>query len=270
MLCVDPVAERVYYYYEEFQNHISCYDFSSHEFIDHYIDLPEAAEVNWDGSRNHQGLYAAAMSFDPHTGDMVVQTTEAAPMYAYEIFNHNWVLFYDAATATLKRQVRLRDAYWFPAMAVYPDLYEPSVSVADQAMQVGHETVIDLLEAVHDPDNMSALAVCTAGSDNDGVVRAWVQGLELHVAALAPGQAAVTVTADSNGRMATATFTVTVTAGNEVGDLTGDHVIDVADVVALIRLVLDSGDYDAVADVHPDGTIDVGDVSALIHFVLNH
>ena len=269
MLCVDPVADRVYYYYEEFQNHISCYDFASREFIDHYIDLPEAADVNWDGSRNHQGLYAAALSFDPHTGDMVVQTTEAAPMYAYEIFNHNWVLFYDAATAELKRQERLRDAYWFPAMAVYPDLYPPTVSIDDQQMQVEQELVIDLIDVVHDPDNMAAQAVTTALSNDDGVARAWVEGLELHVLAVAAGETVIHLTTDSNGQIASTAFTVTVTAGGVLGDLTGDHVVDIADVVALIQLVLDSGPCVSEADINGDATLDVADVTLLIQMILN-
>ena len=269
MLCVDPVAERVYYYYDEYQNYISCYDFSSRELIDHFIDLPEAADINWDGSRNHQGLYASAISFDSHTGDMVVQTLEAAPMYAYQVFNHNWVLFYDAATATLKRQVRLRDGYWFPAMAVYPDLYAPVVTVSDQSMAVGQEVVIDLLDAVSDPDNMTALAVTTARSDDNAVVRAWVSGLELHVAALSTGQTTVTVTTDSNGQTATASFLVEVTGDELMGDMNGDGHLDIADVVAMIYHILDCVAYDPLADMNGDGTIDVGDVVALISAILN-
>lgn len=269
MLCVDPVAERVYYYYDEFQNHISCYDLSSRELIDHFIDLPEAADINWDGSRNHQGLYASALSFDPHAGDLVVQTLEAAPMYAYQIFNHNWVLFYDVASATLKRQVRLRDAYWFPAMAVYPDLYAPTVTVNDQSMAMGQELTIDLLDVVNDPDNMAALAVSTASSSNAAVARVWVSGLELHVAALAAGQATVNVTTDSNGQMATATFQVTVTSDAMMGDMNGDGVLDVSDVVALINLVLGDGTYDVKADINGDSAIDVADVVDLINMVLN-
>ena len=270
MLCVDPVAERVYYYYDEFQNHISCYDFSSRQWIDHFIDLPEAADINWDGTHNHQGLYASALSFDPHTGDLVVQTLEAAPMYAYQIFNHNWVLFYDAATATLKRQVRLRDAYWFPAQAVYPDLFAPSVSVNNQTMTIGQEVVIDLLDAVSDADNMAALAVTTACSEDNTIARAWIEGLELHVVALAAGQTAVTVTTDSNGKSAATTFTVTVNDGGTLGDLNADGHLDVADVVALISRVLDSAAFDPVADLNGDSLIDVADVVALIELVLNN
>ena len=269
MLCVDPVSEKVYYYYDEFQNHISCYDFSTREFTDHFIDLPEAAEVNWDGTRNHQGLYASAISFDPHTGDMVVQTLEAAPMYAYEIFNHNWVLFYDAATRTLKRQVRLMDAYWFPAMAVYPDVESPTVTIADHTIAQGGEAVISLLEAVDDADNMASLAVTTAVSADESVARAVVRGLDLIVTAVAPGQTVVTVTTDSNGRLATCSFMVTVTAATVAGDVNGDGNISIADVTMLIDVILSQDlDGNAQADVNQDGAVNIIDVTALIDMLL--
>lgn len=269
MLCVDPVSEKVYYYYDEFQNHISCYDFSTREFTDHFIDLPEAAEVNWDGTRNHQGLYASAISFDPHTGDMVVQTLEAAPMYAYEIFNHNWVLFYDAATRTLKRQVRLMDAYWFPAMAVYPDVELPTVTIADHTIAQGGEAVISLLEAVDDADNMASLAVTTAVSADGSVARAVVRGLDLIVTAVAPGQTGVTVTTDSNGRMATCSFMVTVTGATVAGDVNGDGNISIADVTMLIDVILSQGlDGNSQADVNQDGAVNIIDVTALIDMLL--
>ena len=272
MLCVDPASERVYYYYDEFQNYISCYDFDRRELIDHFIDLPEAADINWDGTRNHQGLYAAAMSFDPHTGDLVVQTTEAAPMYAYQIFNHNWVLFYDTATWTLKRQVRLQDAYWFPAMAVYPDLYAPTVHFDEQVMAVGETRTLSLLDAVKDADNMVALAVTTAKSADGNVVRAAVSGLELQLSGLNLGRTQVMVTTDSNGKMATTTFTVTVTQGSTMGDVNMDGEVDVADVTKLIEIILGSllCDYDrAAGDMDHDGLLTVNDVTLLIDRVLH-
>ena len=272
MLCVDPTSERVYYYYDEFQNYISCYDFDRRELIDHFIDLPEAADINWDGTRNHQGLYAAAMSFDPHTGDLVVQTTEAAPMYAYQIFNHNWVLFYDTATWTLKRQVRLQDAYWFPAMAVYPDLYAPTVHFDEQVMAVGETRTLSLLDAVKDADNMVALAVTTARSADGNVVRAAVSGLELQLSGLNPGRTQVMVTTDSNGKMATTTFTATVTQGPTMGDVNMDGEVDVADVTKLIEIILGSllCDYDrAAGDMDHDGLLTVNDVTLLIDRVLH-
>jgi len=271
MLCVDPVEEKVYYYYDEFQNYISCYDFTTREFTDHLIDLPEAADVNWDGTRNHQGLYASALSFDPHTGDLVVQTTEAAPMYAYQIFNHNWVLFYDPATLELKKQVRLNDAYWFPAMAVYPDVSAPTVSISDMVLDAGSSLAINLLDVVNDNDNMVALAVTTASAEDESIACVSVEGLEMVVEALAQGRTTVNVTTDSNGQIATTSFTVTVTASSTPGDVNMDGKVNIEDVTKLIDVLLGSllCDYDPVAaDVDGDGKMGINDVTTLIDMLL--
>lgn len=272
MLCVDPVAEKVYYYHSEYQNYISCYDFDTQRFTDHLIDLPEAVEINWDGTRNHQGLYASALSFDPHTGDLVVQTTEAAPMYAYQILNHNWVLFYDANTLELKKQLRLQDAYWFPAMAVYPDVCDPEVNIGEQVIAQGETRAISLLDAVRDADNMPALAVSTAVSGNASVVQASVKGLALELTGVALGRTQVAVTTDSNGKLATTTFTVTVTGSSKPGDVNMDGKVSIDDVTNLIDILLGSvlTVYDMnAADVDRDGKVTIADVTALIDMLLS-
>ena len=270
MVCVDPVAERVYYNYDEYQNYISSYDFATCTFTDVLITLPEGVETNWDGTIERQGLYAAALSFDPHTGDLVVQTTEAAPM-SYQNFNHNWVLFYDANTLELKRQVRLQDAYWFPAMAVYPDVCDPMVIVADVQLAPGEDYMIDLIGAVSDPDNMAALAVTTAQSADPQVARAWVSGVDLHIQALSPGQTTVDIDVDSNGRLATTSFTVVVTQGLR-GDVDNDGKLSIADVTALINYLL-TQNVDGVnlwaADVDNSGNININDVTSLINYLLS-
>ena len=271
MVCVDPHAERVYYNHDEYQNYISSYDFTTQVFTDSLIVLPEGVEINWDGTTERQGLYSAALSFDPHTGDMVVQTTEAAPL-SYQNFNHNWVLFYDAATLVLKQQVRLQDAYWFPSMAVYPDVCDPILMIDDMMLHQGDSEVIDLIQAVHDGDNMSALAVSTATSADEQIVRARVLGTKLHIEAVAQGRAVITVTTDSNGRLVTESFTVTVTRTSIPGDVNMDGTLTIADVTDLIDILLGSvlTNYDmGAADVDQDGHITIADVTALIDKLLS-
>ena len=270
MVCVDPHAERVYYNYNEYQNYISTYDFATREFTDVLVELPDGVEINWDGTQEKQGLYSSAISFDPHTGDMVVQTIEAAPM-SYQNFNHNWVLFYDANTLELKRQVRLRDDYWFPAMAVYPDVCAPTVFVSEQVLAQGEIEVIDLLNAISDADNMVALAVTTATSADESIVRAKVVGTGLQLEGVATGRTTVTVTTDSNGKMATATFQVTVTRGSILGDVDMDGAVTIADITSLIDMIMGSvlNIYDPVAaDVDCDGDITIADVTSLIDMIL--
>ena len=270
MVCVDPQAERVYYNYDEYQNYISCFDFTTSEFTDTLILLPEGVEINWDGTKERQGLYASAISFDPHTGDMVVQTLEAAPL-SYQNFNHNWVLFYDANTLDLKRQVRLQDAYWFPAMAVYPDQNAPTVSIANMSLAAGGQEVVSMLDVVNDLDNMVSLAVSSASSGDESVARAWISGLDLIVQGLAPGRTTVNVLTDSNGKLTSCDFTVTVTEPLTPGDVNMDGWVSIDDVTALIDVLLGSivDGYDAVAaDVDGNGSVTIDDVTALIDMLL--
>ena len=271
MVCVDPVSERVYYNYDEYQDYISCYDFTTRQFIDRYITLPDGVEINWDGTQERQGLYASALSFDPHTGNLVVQTVEAAPMSSYQNFNHNWVLFYDVNSGELLRQVRLQDAYWFPAMAVYPDVSDPTVMIADVMLMQGEKYSIDLIGAVSDLDNKAALAVTTAVNLDPQVANVEVSGLDLRIEALTPGQTRVNITTDSNGHLATTSFMVVVTAAMK-GDVNIDGRVNVADVTALINYIL-SGRDDGLnlwaADMNNDGNINIADVTALINYILS-
>ena len=53
-----------------------------------------------------------------------------------------------------------------------------------------------------------------------------------------------------------------------LGDVNIDGMVDVGDVTALIKLVLNN-EISAVSDINSDGFVDVGDVTALIQIVLN-
>ena len=53
-----------------------------------------------------------------------------------------------------------------------------------------------------------------------------------------------------------------------LGDLSGDGIVNVLDVVAMVNLVL-SGGYDEVADMNGDGTLNVLDVVLLVGIILN-
>lgn len=271
VVCVDPVAERIYYNYDEYQDYISCYDFATREFTDSFITLPDGVEINWDGTQERQGLYASALSFEPHKGYLVVQTIEAAPGSSYQNFNHNWVLFYDVGSRQLLQQIRLQDAYWFPAMAVYPDVCNPTVTIGDMNVGRGTTGAVDLLQAVQDDDNMAALAVSVAQSADPAIARAWVSGNDLYVEGVTTGMTTVSVTTDSNGKMASTSFAVTVTAVSIPGDVNMDGEVTIADVTKLIDVLLGYvlADYDpAAADVDRDGEISIADVTSLIDFLL--
>ena len=120
---------------------------------------------------------------------------------------------------------------------------------------------------------MAALAVTTAVSDNESVARAWVSGTDLMVEAVAQGRTTINVTTDSNGKLATTSFVVTVTRTSTPGDLNMDGSVNIEDLSTLIDVLLGSvlANYDTgAADVDRDGSIGISDVSALIDILLTN
>ena len=71
-------------------------------------------------------------------------------------------------------------------------------------------------------------------------------------------------------RFYTITVTLAADVAYQVGDVNRDGNINIADVTALIDLLLAGGnvEYDAIADVNSDGSINIADVTALIDVLL--
>ena len=69
--------------------------------------------------------------------------------------------------------------------------------------------------------------------------------------------------------------TVTISAsltvsgdGELLGDLNGDGEINVLDVVSLVNVILDGGDYISAGDMNQDGALDILDVVTLVNLIL--
>jgi hypothetical protein len=54
-----------------------------------------------------------------------------------------------------------------------------------------------------------------------------------------------------------------------LGDVNGDGVLNVLDVVALVNIIIDNGDYVLAGDMNQDGNLDVLDIVALVNLILN-
>ena len=54
----------------------------------------------------------------------------------------------------------------------------------------------------------------------------------------------------------------------ESGDVNGDNIIDISDVVSLVNFILDSSTTNSSYDVNGDGNIDISDVVALVNMIL--
>lgn len=74
--------------------------------------------------------------------------------------------------------------------------------------------------------------------------------------------------ADANNNGAIRSVAVTTCSIDMKGDVNGDGAVDIADVNAVINLILSRG-YLPRADVNGDGTIDIADVNAVINIILH-
>ena len=53
-----------------------------------------------------------------------------------------------------------------------------------------------------------------------------------------------------------------------LGDMNGDDVLNVSDIILLVNLVINNGFYNEVADLNEDNLIDVIDVVQLVNLIL--
>jgi hypothetical protein len=54
-----------------------------------------------------------------------------------------------------------------------------------------------------------------------------------------------------------------------LGDVNGDGVLNVLDVVSLVNIILNSDDYILAGDMNQDGALDVLDIVTLVNIILN-
>lgn len=74
--------------------------------------------------------------------------------------------------------------------------------------------------------------------------------------------------ADANNNGAIRSVAITANPVRLKGDVNGDDVVDIADVNAVINIILSRG-YQPAADVNGDGEIDIADVNAIINIILH-
>jgi len=53
------------------------------------------------------------------------------------------------------------------------------------------------------------------------------------------------------------------------GDINGDQIVNILDVVVLVNIVLSGQEYDESADINGDGILNVLDIVVLVNIVLN-
>ena len=96
-------------------------------------------------------------------------------------------------------------------------------------------------------------------------------GINVDASGLGVGDYSANLLLSSNAQ-ALVTIPVSLSVGGSgelLGDLNGDGEINVLDVVTLVNVILNGGDYISAGDMNQDGALDVLDIVTLVNIILN-
>lgn len=101
---------------------VACYDFDTKKYTENFITLPGKA----DGEAEDWVLYGEGVSVNPVTGLVVLSAVETGYGQHYK---KNRVFMADPRTGAILKEKTLvmKDNFWFPAMAMYPDFEAPVI-----------------------------------------------------------------------------------------------------------------------------------------------
>ena len=159
-----------------------------------------------------QGAYGT-IRYDDRAGILIVGTTE---FKASGHYRYNWTHFVDAESGEIVRTVALRPYYWFQSMPIFPDVCDPEIDDVEMFLEDEPLTV-----AFSDDDNIDANIRVTfepesrAGED---VADINVDGHRITVTPKALGAKTYRLTVESNGRVVSRDFTVTVPTVSGIAD----------------------------------------------------
>lgn len=176
------------------------YDVNKNEFNESFATIPAQDE------QYKQTVYGAGLRIDPITNDLIVTTIESGWGTHSE---KNWIHRYNNQ-GELVSSVRLKDYYWFPSMALFPDNASPIVQGLEAAYHIHTATVIDLKDKVSDKDNLAAAIVKDLEiiENNDIAEISINEKEELVISPLKNGTAKIKLSFNSNGKVVEQNITI--------------------------------------------------------------
>ena len=194
----------------------------------------------------HQMCYGS-IGVDPHTGKLVVLTTQSGYGANY---SYNWIHMVNTSTGAVENTVVMKndegeDYYWFPAMPVFPDVEMPEIILGDIA--ANEESVkYGIDEIVKDADNR--VAYVEVESDDEDLFSVVCDGLGFEITPVGNGMGSLTIRANSNGQIVEKTINVDArfsSVANNMADAIKVYPTVVKDVLEISGL-----DEDAVVTIY--------------------
>ena len=203
------------YFANEKENQIARYHIPTDELDADFFTLPDQDKAYV------QQFQGAGLRVDPRNDRLIVTATQSGYLSHYM---NNWVHVVDGLSGELLGTVELEPYYWFPALPVFPDNEAPVIALADE-LSVGEEPVkVSLLEVVSDADNLSAAIVSTVEVEDTSIATARISGYDLTISGVKPGDTRLTLTVNSNGRLASKSIALHVTAASATDRVETDPV----------------------------------------------
>jgi len=170
----------------------------------------------------NNGMRYGTSRVDDRTGEVLVMTTKSYGMDA--VYNtYHWI---DYKTGEVVRTFVPYDYFWFQAMPIFPDKFEPEISLEDvEISPYAEPEEIDLSEMVSDADAnclQAAIEYAVSGEatdDSNAIATVALKGRRLTVTPKNFGTTTFTLSAVSNGRKVTRQIDVKVDDGSGIGDL---------------------------------------------------
>lgn len=159
-----------------------------------------------------QGAYGT-IRYDDRTGVLIVGTTEIKASGHYRF---NWTHFVDASTSEIVKTVALRPYYWFQSMPIFPDVCDPEIDDVQMFLEDEPVTI-----AFSDDDSIDANIGVTLEPESrsgEDVADIEIDGHRLTVTPKALGAKTYRLTVESNGRIVSRDFTVTVPTVSGISD----------------------------------------------------
>lgn len=189
----------------------------------HDIDTGESKQIfstenlpcAYDDNRYEPHQKITSMDFNPHTGDLIVTTSEITysgypginepnnTKYQSSANDYNYVNIIDATTGDLKKSVPMRRYYWNNLKAIIPDKFAPEFINVESSVTLDKEDpalTIDLTDKVTDKDNIDYNISTTLSDAGDATIAlATLNDKVLTISPVSVGDTKITLTAESNG-----------------------------------------------------------------------
>lgn len=158
-----------------------------------------------------QQMLYGAFAYDVNSDCLIVPTVQSGYGASYQ---ENWVHFISCESGEFVKTLRPMSEsgesyYWFPSLVVPTDDAAPELTLQDIDGEEGTSYSFAVADFVQDADNLAVLSKVSVEVENPAIAEASCDGLNLNVSLKAEGNTMLTVSVNSNGKIAQKQIAIT-------------------------------------------------------------